>query len=143
MNNYDKFENDIIKDIKAQYKLNIEEACFASGWIPKHIILDRTRNIHSYIIFTSLLKKHFCGRYFSKPETFYENIIQLVRTQYSKLDRPLFILTTTDQNNFLCIEGNVIREYMLTNSSEKNIMKYVISELKSFDEIVKIIKIEL
>lgn len=76
---------DLVTLFRLKYKLKIEEACFSRGWIPNHIILDKTRNIHSYCVFFFQDDFTFTNNFINK------DLIELSRIKYSSLDRPLFI----------------------------------------------------
>lgn len=139
---YELFEEKVINSLYQKYKLTVEEACFAKGWIPKHIILDRTRNIHSYIVFADYSNKVFKGRYFQSISSFQEDVIELVKIQYSKLDRPLFILYKHEDGAIYCIESNEIREHIL-NNRQVEISEYIVNASVNFDNIVDTIKTQL
>ena len=44
------FEEKILAKLRKDYRLKIEDANFAKGLIPVKILLDGTRNIHSYLV---------------------------------------------------------------------------------------------
>lgn len=143
MREFIEFEKNIIINLKKSYKLNIEEACFAKDWVPFHIILDRTRNIHSYLVFASFSNNNYSGRYFTNPKTFGQDILSLIRTQYSQLDRPLFIITKMSNQVLSCIEGNIVREYILGKSDLNDVKKFISEQSIDFEQVVKSIKSEL
>lgn len=107
---------------KKVFGLKIEEANFSKGFIPKHILLDRTRNIHSYIVFCEISDGKSSSIYWDNSLS-KENIISIVRTQYSQLNRPLFFVFRKD-NQYVCIEGNEVREELL-NNPEVNIISFM------------------
>jgi hypothetical protein len=89
--------------IKKQYKLNIELASFQKGFIPNYILLDKTRNIHSYIVVADYDNSTIGGYYFNKDIDFNSILIELLKIQYSTLDRPLFLILNS-KNKFNVIE---------------------------------------
>ena len=88
----------LIKHFKLKYKLNIEKACFSKGWIPKYIILDRTRNIHSYCVFIFQDDFTFTNDFINK------DLIEFSKIRYSSLDRPLFIFLISKNLNIKFFE---------------------------------------
>lgn len=123
------------------YKLHIEEANFAKGLIPKDIILDRTRNIHSYVIFCQVSNELTDSEYW-EDYNHEKRIKQILSLQYSELDRPLFIVFQDCNHKFKTIEGNFLREAILENQ-ELDIKDYILSKSDNFDEIIPIIRKEL
>ncbi len=113
--NFDKREKEIINILYSNYKLKFENACFSEGYIPKHIILDRTRNIHSYVIFICKEGEDYYSRYFKNKSNYSSDLIQILKTQYSQLDRPLFFITETEDKKLVLIEGNELRELLLSD----------------------------
>jgi hypothetical protein len=136
-------ENLVINKLKSNYKLKIEEACFSTEWIPKHILLDKTRNIHSYFVFATYNDNEYKGRYFTDDNYFENQITELIKTQYSSLDRPLFLIIKDENDNLLSIEGSFIREFILEKKKNQKIKNFISSEVVSFDEIINKIKKEL
>lgn len=111
--NYEVKEIESTKSIYNQFKMKLEVACFSNGYIPKHIILDRTRNIHSYLVFIYRLSGKFYCRYFSAKTNPIDDIIEILKIQYSKLDRPLFFIFQDELNNFNVIEGTELKELFI------------------------------
>jgi hypothetical protein len=140
--NHQDWEKEEIESIKRNYKLTIEEACFAKGFIPKHIILDKTRNIHSYIVFGKLEDKSISGTYFSISGNSIIDLTELVKIQYSSLDRPLFFVLKNNDGEIISIEGNVIRKHLL-NEGGHEVIQYIKRESVPFESVVKLIKMEL
>lgn len=136
-------EDLVINKLKSNYKLKIEEACFSTEWIPKHILLDRTRNIHSYFVFATCNDNEYEGRYFTHDNYFENQITELIKTQYSRLDRPLFFIIKDENDNLLSIEGSFIREFILEKKKNQTIKNFISSEVVSFNEIINKIKKEL
>jgi hypothetical protein len=143
MYNYIEQEQYLVSRLKSEYKIKIEDACFSTGWIPKHILLDKTRNIHSYIVFASISKNNFFGRYFSNNSDFGLNIYNLIKTQFSNLDRPLFFIIQDEKDDIQCIEGNEVREHILANDSILNLNQMIMKEAFEFKNIINKIKSEL
>ena len=79
--------------IKNKYKLNIEISSFQKGFIPNYILLDKTRNIHSYIIVADYNNSTIGGNHYNKDIVFNYILIELLKIQYSTLDRPLFLIS--------------------------------------------------
>ena len=125
---------ELIKHFKSKYKLNIEKACFSKGWIPNYIILDRTRNIHSYCVFIFQDDFTFTQKFIN------QDLIEYSKIRYSSLDRPLFIfLISSDFNiKFFEIEEfkNLVENQMLNNISLNNLWV-------NFDSMSSLIKSEL
>lgn len=132
----------IILYLKSELKLKIESANFAQGYIPRDILLDRTRNIHSYIIPCLFNNEKVDSNYWSDTN-FIDSIIALLRIQYSQLDRPLFFIIKKD-NDYKIIEGNIIREYILANSvSQTDLLRFILSTSNNLSDIIYKIKSEL
>ena len=86
-----KYENTECLTLHKQYKFHIEDANFSKGFIPKKILLDKTRNIHSYIIFCKIENNSLISKYWD-CDNFLTSFKSILATQYSDLDRPLFFL---------------------------------------------------
>lgn len=118
-----KKENDrFLEKLSKQYKLKIEEANFANGFIPKYILLDRTRNIHSYLVpvseevFNTL---HKTAKETSKYLFFFKEYYKI---QFSQLDRPLFLVMNTGKSiDFLDI--STFEKYLLNEESFNDFLK--------------------
>lgn len=134
------WEENALKNFKKDFQLTIEEACFATNYIPKHIILDKTRNIHSYVVFCTLNNKKLIGTYFSISNDFNFDLIELIKIQFSCLDRPLFILFKNSNGEIISVEGNVIREFLLNNDITwvVNYIKKVAVPFKLFADQIKL-----
>jgi hypothetical protein len=136
-------ELDYVYAIKNKYRLNIELASFAKGNIPKYILLDKTRNIHSYLVFASIVNNHIVGDYFGNGGDFKNFILELLRLQYSTLDRPVFLIVDVE-SEMKIIECNVIREFLI---NEPNLLKgingLISDELDILDDVISRIKAEL
>ena len=91
----------IISQIKNDYKLTLHEACFSKGHIPRFIILDRTRNIHSYIDFYDYPNLNLRGEKLKSNDEIREKLIKLCQIQYSTLDRPFFLHVDNHKDSYL------------------------------------------
>jgi hypothetical protein len=118
MNNI-QYSKDLITKIYTKYKIKIEEACFSKGFIPKHIILDRTRNIHSYVTFVQFEKNRISGDLFEYSKDFLLPLVEYVKIQYSQLDRPLFFIFLDDSGEVSSIDACEIRIHLLEHGGTK------------------------
>lgn len=126
------FEKEINTQLCKQIRLRIEQACFATGYIPNYILLDSTRNIHSYIEYCNYQNgKLFSSHWDSESN---DGLINLLRTQYSQLDRPLFFIFKID-GVFRAIESSPIREHLLENR-DNNISQFFIEHSDPLREII-------
>lgn len=134
-------EQKIIVTLKKRFKLKIEEACFASGSIPKLIILDRTRNIHSYLIICKKDKNNLLSSQFLHGYNLEKNLIEITKIQYSSLDRPLFLVYKNESDKSIkAIEVFEIRELFLNDKfSRINLFQLEMD----FDKVYPLIKQEL
>jgi len=134
-------EQKIIVTLKKRFKLKIEEACFASGSIPKLIILDRTRNIHSYLIICKKDKNNLLSSQFLHGYNLEKNLIEITKIQYSSLDRPLFLVYKNESDKSIkAIEVSEIRELFLHDKfSRINLFQLEMD----FDKVYPLIKQEL
>ena len=133
-----EFENRECHTLCAKYRLNIEDANFAKGFIPKKILLDRTRNIHSYLVICKWFDDFLWSNYWGK-DSFTASIKSMLAVQYSELDRPLFFIFN-NENKCRIIEGNELREAILENP-KIDINQYILcNACNLFDVIVKIKK---
>ncbi|WP_052752890.1 hypothetical protein [Kordia zhangzhouensis] len=118
---------DSIKDFfKSKYKINIEEANFSTGWIPKYILLDRTRNIHSYAVFVNSIE-------ISKEE-----LIEYSKIRYSSLDRPLFIFHYKHDETLSFFEINDFKNNVFSEKKYESINLW-----NDFNSVASKIKAEL
>ena len=127
-------EFELLKHVKFKYKLNIEKACFATGWIPKYIILDRTRNIHSYCVFIFEDEFSFTTNFINS------NLEEYYKIRYSALDRPLFIFLISENFNIKFFEINDYKN-LVNNQilNKENLNKLWVN----FDSMSSLIKSEL
>ena len=140
-NNSKLYEEEIVLNLRNKYKLKIEVASFAKGLIPNYILLDRTRNIHSYIIICKKSEECFTSVYFNHNYNLEKNLMDISRIQYSELGRPLFLIyEELNSNNLKVIDVSEIKELLLTKKfSVKNLFQLEID----FDQVAPIIKEEL
>lgn len=132
-----KFENEECITLCKKYKLHIEDANFAKGLIPKKILLDSTRNIHSYFVFCNLENGHLHSAYW-KNKDFPTSLKSMLALQYSDLDRPLFFIFLDNKNEYNVIEGNEIREALLENP-DMNLCEFIKeNSVKLYDVITQI-----
>lgn len=124
----------LIKYFKSKYKLNIEKACFSKGWIPNYIILDRTRNIHSYCVFIFQEDFTFTNDFVNN------DLIEFSKIRYSSLDRPLFVFLISKnlKIKFFEIEEfkNLLEQQKLNKANLNNLWV-------DFDSMSSVIKAEL
>lgn len=134
--------SDLIKIIYSEYKIKIEEACFAKGFIPKYIILDKTRNIHSYLTFIKLDKGRIRGDFFDLTKDFLNQLVEFVRVQYSQLDRPLFFIFSDEKANIFGVDASEIRIQLLEHGGN-DIIHFINRNKISAQLLFKQIKNEL
>ena len=137
----EEFELSLCDQLKKQYRLNIESACFSTGYIPKYILLDRTRNIHSYLVFCRKEKNNIISSFWENGKLI-SGLINILKIQFSKLDRPLFLIIQNNDKTLKVIEGNYVREELLENSNP-NIEEFLLSESVNFQDVILNIKSEL
>lgn len=123
--NLEDKEKKAIDILKKQYGLKIETACFATDWIPKYLILDRTRNIHSYIVFFFEDNEKIISRYSSYNTSFINILRRLSEVQYSQLDRPLFLFYFDKYFKLRTTEIEIIKQSLFENKiSQSNFQTY-------------------
>ena len=123
----------LVKHFKSKYKLNIEKACFAKGWIPKYIILDRTRNIHSYCVFI------FQDDFTFTNDFIYNDLIEFYKIKYSSLDRPLFVFLISADFKIKFFEIEEFKNLLITNKIDNQSLNNLWVD---FDKISSLIKAE-
>ena len=134
------FENIEIASLGKKYKLHFEDASFAKGYIPRKILLDGTRNIHSYFVFCKYEDGFIASTYWQKTN-FIQSLKSIIAIQYSDLDRPLFFVFQ-DNNKYRAIEGNELREAFLKEPSI-NITQYIIDNSYNLVDLLIKVKKEL
>lgn len=130
----------VIDRLKTDFNLKIEEACFSKGYIPKFILLDRSRNIHSYIIPCHINDGELTSSYWNSL-SFDESIIQFLRVQYSQLDRPLFFVYE-QKNAVMIIESGEVRSYFDDKKNE-SLMKFMIEHSYHLSDAINLIRQEI
>lgn len=135
------FEERLSSNLKKNYKLRMDIANFATGFIPKYILLDRTRNIHSYMLFCEIKGEKVCCSYWNQ-NNMKESVMEFLKLQYSSLDRPLFLVLQDNKNNIHMLESTIIREQLLDNPST-DLNKFIISEAVEISDILPRIYKEL
>lgn len=138
MSNYENME---CITLCKQYKFHIEDANFSKGFIPKKILLDRTRNIHSYLVFCKIENNSLLSEYWS-GSNFTSAFKSILATQYSDLDRPLFFLFRDNNSMLKSIEGAEIR-YAILKNPKLNIYNYILEHSICFNEVAFRLKREL
>jgi hypothetical protein len=133
--------NDILSTLRDKYKFKIENACFAVGAIPKLILLDRTRNIHSYIILCNKTGDNLISKDFLHGDDLEKNLVEITKIQFSSLDRPLFLLFENKiLKNIDVIEVSEVKELFLRGEFS---IKKLFELTMSFDQVSTFIKQEL
>ena len=102
-------ECDIIDSLKLNYDLKLTNASFSKGFIPKYILLDRTRNIHSYFEL-GLLKNNKVLNRLITDDDFDSVLLELSKIQYSTLDRPLFLLFKDETGSLSIVDIADVRK---------------------------------
>lgn len=111
----------ILAVLKKKYKLKIEEANFAHGFIPNYILLDRTRNIHSYLVPIGIDIVRSFENTTSDLSGNIELLKEYYKIQYSQLDRPLFLLFE-DERGIEFLDISNLKKYLLREESFKEFL---------------------
>lgn len=135
-----EFENKECHSLAQKFKLHFEDAIFAKGLIPKKVLLDNTRNIHSYWVFCKYSDGTLISNYWQE-NSFVDSLKSLLSVQYSELDRPLFFIFNLD-NKYKIIEGNEIREEILANPN-LDLTDYILCNAYDLIDTLLIIKKQL
>lgn len=131
-------ENKTINLLRTKFKFKIEEACFSKGFIPKYILLDRTRNIHSYLVPMSNTEFLQIGKSSFKGSRLESILLEYYKIYYSSLDRPLFLIIENNQTiDFFDISN--LKDYFFNTISIEEVFKNKINMI----DIYPIIKNEL
>lgn len=136
-----EIEADICSEFKSKYRLNIEKACFAQNHIPNYILLDSTRNIHSYMEFCVLESGHLSSIHWDEGDIL-GGLIRVLQVQTSQLDRPLFFIFKEESGTYKVIESNLVKEHILEGNAA-TIEDFIIENSDTFSEILPLIKREL
>lgn len=137
----ENFETFVHFLLKKKYRLNLEPVSFPNCKIPKYILLDRTRNIHSYFLFCRN-KNNVLESTNWNTANITIRLTQIVQTQYSELDRPLFLVIQDKDLSLKIIEGNTIREKLLENGSD-HLENFLLTESEPLNDILIKISKEL
>lgn len=124
---------------KKYSKLHLEKACFSIGSIPNYILLDSTRNIHSYFEFCSLVNGRVHSVHIGDSDN--NGLLGLLRTQYSQLDRPLFFIINI-KGSLYSIESEIIREHLL-EGRDRDVSNFIIENADRFQDVITFITQEL
>ena len=68
---------------------------------------------------------------------------KFIKSQFSTLDRPLFLIIEDDDGVSNVVEGNVIREYMLGSHKLDELSKFILNGMDRLPEVVLKISNEL
>lgn len=136
-----EIEAELGSELKSKYRLNIEKACFAQNYIPNYILLDSTRNIHSYIEFCILESGHLYSTHWGK-EDILNGLVKVLQIQTSQLDRPLFFIFKDETDTYKVIESNLIKERILEGEGA-TIENFIIENTDTLNEVLPLIKREL
>ena len=137
----EKFEVSISALLKKEYRLKLEPVSFPNHTIPRFILLDRTRNIHSYFAFCRNKNNMLESSHWNANEMVV-GLTKLIQTQHSELDRPLFIVIQNKGSSLKIIEGNRIRERLLEYGSA-GLESYLLTDSDSLSDVLIKIKEEL
>lgn len=135
------FEETSCSALAIKYKLHFENANFSKGLIPRKILLDRTRNIHSYFVFCKLENEVLESIYWTK-DNFSKSIKSMIAKQYSDLGRPLFFVFQNKDNKYKAIEGGELREAIL-EQPDLDINQIIIDSSYSLNDLILKIKKEI
>ena len=130
-----RIEKSIITSLHLNYNLKLIEASFSEGYISKYILLDRTRNIHSYYELAEIVDDDLINRLFINHKI--ENVfLELSRIQYSTLDRPSFLIIRNKVGVLQIINIADVRRLFLKNKFSFNSVSNLMIPI--IDIIVKI-----
>lgn len=130
----------IREELSEKFRLKLDTVSFPNPYLPYHILLDRTRNIHSYFLLSRYTKGGF--QYEESNEPFLDYLIGSLRAQLSEMDRPFFILIQKAASKYDVIEGNEVREFILENGCG-NLEKFLLKESIPLSDILPLIRKEL
>ena len=141
MNNSYAYEEEMCSFLRKNYKLNIERASFSTASIPNYILLDSTRNIHSYLEFCQKDGNSLVSAHWGLQDQL-KGVLSVVRTQYSQLDRPLFFIFPDEKGTLYIIESAEVREHLLEDRDE-HVTSFMIDNADKFQDMFKQIHDEL
>ena len=135
MNSFDSYEADMCSSLRKKYRLNIEKASFSTNSIPNYILLDSTRNIHSYLEFCQKSGDNLISAHWSLKDQL-KGVLSVVRTQYSQLDRPLFFIFPDEKGTLYTIESSDVREHLLKDRDE-HVTSFMIDNADKFQDMFR------
>lgn len=141
MNSFDVYEAEMCSSLRKKYRLNIEKASFSTNSIPNYILLDSTRNIHSYLEFCQKSGDNLVSAHWGLQDQL-KGVLSVVRTQYSQLDRPLFFIFPDEKGTLYIIESADVREHLLEDRDE-HVTSFMIDNADKFQDMFKQIHDEL
>lgn len=141
MSNFDVYEAEMCSSLRKKYRLNIEKASFSTNSIPNYILLDSTRNIHSYLEFCQKDGNNLVSAHWGLQDQL-KGVLSVVRTQYSQLDRPLFFIFPDEKGTLYIIESSDVREHLLEDRDEQ-VTSFMIDNADKFQDMFKQIHDEL
>ena len=141
MSNFDVYEAEMCSSLRKKYRLNIEKASFSTNSIPNYILLDSTRNIHSYLEFCQKEGNSLVSAHWGLQDQL-KGVLSVVRTQYSQLDRPLFFIFPDEKGTLYIIESTDVREHLLEDRDE-HVTSFMIDNANKFQDMFKQIYDEL
>ena len=141
MNRFWENEAEMCASLRKKYRINIEKASFSKASIPNYIILDSTRNIHSYVEFCKIEKEQLVSSHWDIKDQL-RGVLSVIQTQYSQLDRPLFFMFPDENGVFYAIESSVVREHLL-EERDPAVTTFMINNSDKFQDVFPKIHKEL
>lgn len=141
MNSFDAYEAEMCSSLRKKFRLNIEKASFSTNSIPNYILLDSTRNIHSYLEFCQKSGDNLVSTHWGLQDQL-KGVLSVVRTQYSQLDRPLFFIFPDEKGTLYIIESADVREHLL-EARDEHVTSFMINNADKFQDMFKQIHDEL
>lgn len=141
MKNSEANEARMCEILHSKYKLRIEKSCFSTGAMPNYIILDSTRNIHSYVEFCDIQDGVLTSIHIDNKQPLI-GLVDVLRTQYSQLDRPLFFIFSNSNETLMTIESQIVREHLLYKRDD-DISTFIITNADKFQDVLPLIYREL
>ena len=141
MKNSEANEARMCEILRSKYKLRIEKSCFSTGAMPNYIILDSTRNIHSYVEFCDIGDGVLTSIHIDNKQPL-SGLVDVLRTQYSQLDRPLFFIFQNSTGTLMTIESEIVREHLL-NKRDDDISAFISTSADKLQDVIPLIYREL
>lgn len=141
MSNFEVYEAEMCSSLRKKYRLNIAKASFSTNSIPNYILLDSTRNIHSYLEFCQKDGNNLVSAHWGLQDQL-KGVLSVVRTQYSQLDRPLFFIFPDEKGTLYIIESSDVREHLLEDRDDQ-VTSFMIANADKFQDMFKQIYDEL